>query len=231
MFLADEYLFSSTDRLDASLSDEISTLLALAVEARGAATLVVSGGNTPKAMLEALSRKEIQWSNVTVLLADERWVATDDERSNERMVQRSLMQNEAEKATFIGYYSSAVDASFAPIQLEGKLHVLDNPIDVLLLGMGEDGHTASLFPCADNIDELLSPTGLMKTAFVRPKTAADDRITLSFPVLTKARHVFLHFKGDLKKEIFQKIVSGNLSVPLGRVFDASSGKIGLYWAA
>ncbi|MEH6402106.1 MAG: 6-phosphogluconolactonase [Sneathiella sp.] len=231
MFLADEYNFSSTEKLDAALSEEIAKILIAAISDRGDASLVVSGGNTPKGMLISLSKQKIPWSNVTVLLADERWVDASDSRSNEKMVRQYLLQNEASAASFIGFYIPNAAAMQASALLEDKLGLLDRPIDALVLGMGEDGHTASLFPCAANIDELLTEKEGLKTDFVKPGSAPDDRITLSFSTLTKARHTFLHFTGDLKKEIYQKILSGDLQVPLGRVLEASKGNIRLYWAA
>jgi len=231
MILADEYNFSSVEKLDAALSHEIAIALDAAISAKGQAVLVVSGGNTPKGMLMKLSQQAILWSNVTVLAADERWVDVSNSRSNERMIRQYLLQNDAASATFIGFYTPNVEAIQAPLMLEDTLDLLKSPIDALVLGMGEDGHTASLFPCAANIENLLTEKEGLKTAFVKPGTAPDARITLSFLTLTKACHTFLHFTGDLKKEIYQKIISGDFQAPLGHVLEASSGKIRLYWAA
>lgn len=227
----DEYLFSTKEKLDAALSDHICLLLEDALDKRGRATLVLSGGNTPKGMLERLSQKKISWAHVTVLLADERWVDPQSDRSNERMIREHFLNNEAGAANFESFHIPEIEAEAAPEILEGKLGFLDTNIEVTILGMGDDGHTASLFPCAENIEHLLSSQNQLKTVWVQPQNAPDQRISLSFPVLTASKNIIVHFTGDLKKEIFQKIISGNMTVPLGRVLEAADGKNSIFWAS
>ncbi|MBL4739946.1 MAG: 6-phosphogluconolactonase [Sneathiella sp.] len=231
MFLADDYNFSSTEKLNTALSGEIADVLASAISKKGAAVLVVSGGNTHAGMLSKLSEQVISWSNVTVLLTNDRWIATTHNRSHEGMVRRYLLQNEAAKASFVGFYASDIEIDQAPTILEDKLDVLNRPVDALILGMGEDGHTAPLFLKTENMEDFLNVKEGPKTTFVKLNSEIEDRITLSFSVLTNAHHIFLHFTGVLKKEVYQKIVSGDLQTSLGRVLDTSTGHIKLFWAA
>ncbi|MBL4906152.1 MAG: 6-phosphogluconolactonase [Sneathiella sp.] len=231
MLTLDEHLFSTRAQLDTALSGKIADLLANAIDEKNAATLVLSGGNTPKGMLDRLSQYDVAWDRVTVLLADERWVTPDSERSNEKMIRECFLKNAARSAHFQGMQVAHLGAYNVPDYLEDKLEFLDHPADVLVLGMGEDGHTASLFPCAENIEELLSNDNQLKTVVVEPKTAPDLRISLSFPVLKRSDNIFVHFTGDLKKEIFQKISSGYLTAPLGALLTAAEGNIRLYWAS
>ncbi|MEP3244304.1 MAG: 6-phosphogluconolactonase [Sneathiella sp.] len=230
MICPDEYLYSDTAVLNAALSASVAETLRARISAHGKAVLVVSGGSTPQMMLQALSQQKLDWSKVTILLADERWVDPSSDRSNEKMVRACLLQNEAKDARFKGLHLSGCKPDEAPSRLEEGLAFLEEGIDVLLLGMGEDGHTASLFPCAENISDLLSEQNDAKTVMVRPQTAPDTRISLSFGVLVKAGLTCLHITGEMKKEIWQKVSSGHLEAPVGQVFKKAQGQIRLYWA-
>ncbi len=230
MISLDEYIFSAKELLDDALSAHIADLLRSAIEGKNSATLILSGGNTPKGMLNKLSQINLPWEKVTVLLADERWVGADHERSNEKMLKQCFLKNDAMKAALISLHISNVEVKEVPPLLEEKLRLLERPADVLVLGMGEDGHTASLFPCTENIEQLLTDQEQLKTVLVKPQTAPDTRISLSFPVLKNAENIFVHFTGDLKKEIFQKIGAGLLQAPIGRLLSETDAETRLYWA-
>lgn len=231
MITLDEYLFSTKEQLDSALANHIADLLEAAVTEKSTVVLVLSGGNTPKGMLNQLCRKEIPWEKVTVLLADERWVDPDNDRSNEKMIRQQFLQEAAARANFSGFYQPDMIVGDAPAYLENRLRGLEQPVDVTVLGMGEDGHTASLFPCAGNIEELIGVEDQLKTVWVRPQTAPDDRISLSFPVLKKSKNICVHFTGELKKEIFQKMISDETRAPLGRLLGANEGRKAIFWAS
>ncbi|MFT6559447.1 6-phosphogluconolactonase [Sneathiella sp.] len=230
MVLISECLFSDAEKLDENLAKKVGELLSAAIAERGSAVLVVSGGNTPKNMFRILSQEKIDWQQVTVLLADERWVETWSERSNEKMVRACLLQYAAAEAHFVGYYHPDKTAEEALPVLNNILVMLDQPIDVLLLGMGEDGHTASLFPCAPNAASLLNPNEPLKLVIVEPSSAPDKRVSLSFPVLCQARSTVLHITGEMKKEVLQKITSGTIEAPIGEVLASGDGLKMLYWS-
>ena len=128
------------------LAAEVAGRLRSALAEQGQALLVVSGGRSPVAFLEALSEEPLDWSRITLSLADERWVPESHADSNAGLVRRHLLRGEAAKARFIGLYQPAASLEEAAELADHHLHELPLPIDVLVLGMGDDGHTASLFP-------------------------------------------------------------------------------------
>ncbi|GLQ06130.1 6-phosphogluconolactonase [Sneathiella chinensis] len=231
MTVLTEYLYSAREQVNSALADFAADRLQDAVRKRGRAVLVVSGGSTPGPMLELLSRHEVDWKHVVVLLSDERWVERGSERSNEAMVQTCLLQNAAAEARLVSLYEPGMDAQSATGTIEKRLEFLRERPDVVILGMGEDGHTASLFPCADGIEALLDPDRAGLVARVMPKTAPDERMTLTAPALTSARHMVLFITGSLKLEILQKILAGMKTAPVGTVLQQASGEKALFWAA
>ena len=230
MISVDEYLYSDRERLDTSLSQAIADRLRHCIGQSGSVRLAVSGGSTPRNMLVHLSRQDLDWSKVTVLLVDERWVDPASERSNERMVRECLLQNQAATADFKGLYIPDCSATDAVAALKPVTDILEKPLDILLLGMGEDGHTASLFPCAKNITSLLEADITEKLVPVIPETAPDERMSLSFGSLIQARLTCLHITGEMKRDILQKIMTGQKEAPVGSVIREAKGSVRLYWA-
>ncbi len=230
MISLDEYLYSDRERLDTALSQAVADTLRHCIGQSGSACLAVSGGSTPRNMLAQLSRQDLDWSKVYVLLADERWVDPVSERSNERMVRECLLQNQAAAADFKGLYVPDCPAKDAIAALKPVTDILEKPLDILLLGMGEDGHTASLFPCAKNITSLLDADIAEKLVPVIPETAPDERMSLSFGSLIQARFICLHIAGEMKRDVLQKIMAGQKEAPVGSVIQEAKGSVRLYWA-
>jgi len=178
------------------LAELVADQLADAIEARGKASLAVPGGTTPAAFLRALSKQNIAWEKVSVMLTDERFVPENSERSNTRLLKETLLQGKAAKATLV----PMVAAGDAPESvLEALIGGLKPalPLDVVVLGMGEDMHTASLFPGADKLMEALAneaPTLLP----MRAEGAGEPRITMTGPVLRAAGAVHLLITGAPK---------------------------------
>ena len=137
--------FENTSALDIELAEKVAALLAADIQARGKASLVVSGGRTPMGFFHLLSQQLLDWSSVTVTLADERWVDADHQDSNEKLVRENLLINEAHQAQFISLKSAAKNAVDAESECEQAL-ASAGQFTVVILGMGDDGHTASLFP-------------------------------------------------------------------------------------
>ena len=164
----------------------------------GPATLSVPGGTTPGPVFDALSVADLDWARVFVLLNDERWVGEDSPRSNTRLLRERLLQRKAAAATLLPLYAPAP-------QPEDKLDELAQtiaphlPITVLLLGMGNDMHTASLFPGADHLIQALSPDAPVLMA-LRADAAGEPRITLSARVLQAALHIHVLITGPEKRQ-------------------------------
>ena len=130
--------------LATSLAKNIALQLTEALMIRPRASLAVSGGRTPLAMLEQLSLQALDWHRVDVTLADERWVNEEDTASNAALVRFSLLQNNAEHATFFALFNPQKSAYLGQKSCQTQLQGMQWPLDVLVLGMGNDGHTASL---------------------------------------------------------------------------------------
>ncbi len=146
---ANMHIFENPSALAEALADDVGARLAAAIAARGTASLAVSGGSTPKAFFRSLSRRELDWSKVTVTLVDERFVPPENDRSNHRLVADNLLKDGAAEARFVPLYQAAETAEAAAAIASGRTASLGAPLDVVVLGMGTDGHTASFFPGGD----------------------------------------------------------------------------------
>lgn len=180
------------------LAMQVADWLSEALRHNERASLAVSGGRTPVLFFEALSGCELPWSRVDVMLVDERWVAPTDADSNECLVREHLLRGAAAKARFVGMKNAAATAAEGVALCESALKSLHWPLDVVVLGMGNDGHTASLFPEADGLAAAMAPDGPDLCAAIHPLAAPHERMTLTLAVLAEARHVALHVVGDDK---------------------------------
>ncbi|MCB1754573.1 MAG: 6-phosphogluconolactonase [Gammaproteobacteria bacterium] len=193
------------------LARVIAAQLRAAIKARDNASLVVSGGSTPIAMFNTLSTLEIPWSNVTVLLADERWVPPDHPDSNQALVEKHLLQNAAASARFVPLWNDAtsLDANIAACNKSLTQHA--RTFDVVVLGMGDDGHTASLFPCAPpaELADALAPHHNESCMAMHPSYAPHARITLSYPRLLDTRRLLLQICGEKKQQVLAEALGGS----------------------
>ncbi len=198
------------------LAREIAETLRQALKERGHALLAVSGGKSPLALFTALREQELDWSRVTLLLADERCVPTDHADSNTALVRSHLRQGRAANARWAGFFDQRPEGGSAPSDAEldalaaaanARLNELKWPIDALVLGMGEDGHTASLFPGAPGLERALQSQA--HVAWVRPRTAPHARLTLTLPTLLQAGTIFLPLAGQRKREVFDRACRGH----------------------
>ncbi|MBA6291226.1 6-phosphogluconolactonase [Colwellia sp. MB3u-70] len=223
--------FEERQLLDEALADKVAALLTAALESKGKASIAVSGGSTPKGFFQALSKKKLAWQAITITLADERWVDIDSSDSNTKLVHEYLMQNEALKAKFFYLKQGEIlsDETLADLNLAANQQLL--PLDVLILGMGEDGHTASLFPCSDEITQCLAKDSqaLLK---VTPKTAPHQRISFSFAALAESKNTFLHISGISKKQVLAKAIAGQVckEMPIRAFLQAPNINTQVYWA-
>lgn len=226
--------FPSGDALAEALAAAVAADLAVALAARGQATLAVSGGSTPKRFLQALSRQPLDWSRAAVTLVDERWVPESHPRSNAALVRSHLLQGPAAAARFLPLHRPLDTPEAALPELEQSLQDLPLPLDVAVLGMGEDGHTASFFPGGDLLDRALDPAGPGAVLPMRAPGAGEPRVTLTLPVLLAARHLYLHIEGQAKRRILEQAVSSGAApgaLPIARVLAFRTGALDAYWAA
>ncbi|NQU58665.1 MAG: 6-phosphogluconolactonase [Rhodospirillales bacterium] len=179
-------------------ADDIAACLTEAIATRGQASLAVSGGKTPQHLLPVLAQKTVAWERVCITLIDERWVAPDHPDSNEGLARRLLMQGPAAKARFIAMKTDHADPCDGQADVEQALAAVGWPLDAVFLGMGEDGHIASLFPDQDNWQDAPG-----RALAVAGSLERQPRMSLTPAALLDSRHIFLVITGSKKRAIYE----------------------------
>ncbi|BBL53034.1 6-phosphogluconolactonase [Bartonella quintana] len=224
--------FKTPTDLALALADRVAAELSVSILERKRAILAVSGGKTPELFFHYLSKADIDWENIIITLVDERLVPAHHECSNEYVVRRYLLQNFAAKARFVGLYQKAITAELTAFLAASRVNALPRPFDVIVLGMGIDGHTASFFPDADRLKQALD---LQTQALVLPlhaKSALEPRLTLTLPVIMQSRCIILHFEGFQKRDCFEKVCQDGpeMEMPVRAVLRNAHHLIQVYWS-
>lgn len=193
--------FDEAALLTRDLACQLKQILAEAVVQRGHAYLVVSGGKTPIDLFKTLAKMDIPWDKVTITLADER-VAVDDAHRNECLVRQFLLQHHAKAAHFLSLY----DEQQGPLAAVERDVAALPTFDAVILGMGEDGHTASLFPCATELSQGLADAA-PAVLWLTPKTAPYQRVSLSKKRLLDSRVIFFHLLGQNKLAVLHQAMA------------------------
>lgn len=224
--------FDNREALTKALAGEMLIRLKADIETTGRAGLAVSGGRTPVALFEALSQAELDWARVTITLVDERWVAPDHDDSNEKLVRTHLLQHNAAAARFIAHKTAAESPFDAESQLNKALADLPDRLTVSLLGMGEDGHTASFFPGADTLEKALDTGSHSDCCAVVPKTAPHPRMTLTLQRLLRSDWIVLHLTGSGKKPVLEAALEDGpvTDLPVRSVLRQNQAPVSVYWA-
>ena len=214
-------------RLARHLADDLRQ----AIDHHGNAILVVSGGSTPKRLFASLSNQTLDWSRIVVLVADERWVAWSNPLRNERMVAHRLLRNRAQDAQLLSLVTRDSRPQDAVHAVNRTIEALGRPADALVLGMGGDGHTASLFPDDPNIDNLLVSADCVAAA--TPPSQPTPRLTTTPAWFNNAGRRYLHIEGAAKRAVLECACSSGpiAEYPIRCAFDAASPTpLQVYWA-
>lgn len=224
--------FADAASLAQNLADAVAAVLKVAIAERGAATIAVSGGSTPKRFFQALSAHKLDWSKVTVTLVDERFVPAHNPRSNHLLVADNLLQGEAAGARFLPLYHAAATADEAAKLASAAIASLPAPFDVVILGMGNDGHTASFFPGGDRLAEALSSGTPRGVITMEAEGAGETRLTLTFSSLQDAHFLVLHIEGQAKKDTLENALADGeeKDMPVRAVLRRAAAPVDIYWA-
>lgn len=204
--------FDESSELVEELSSQIAIILKKEILRKGFATILVSGGSTPKKLFEKLSNCSIDWLNVKVGLVDERVVDATSLDSNENLVKTYLLKNKAS------------DAQFINMQNQNDLF----PFDIIVLGMGTDAHTASLFPNNEKLKEAFETKDL--TINITPSNAPYNRVSSTLYAIKNCEHIFLHIEGEQKFQVLQKALKNSdiYTMPISAVLNDKDIQVEVY---
>jgi 6-phosphogluconolactonase len=227
--------FDSAADMAEQVAGDIGFVIDSAIEAHGGARLAVPGGTTPDLIYKRLAGQKIDWSKVTIIPTDDRLVALDDPLSNYAALNRTFSPLGATVVSLIDE-AALGDYREAGRLAEARLAMLDWPLDLACLGMGEDGHTASIFPGPD-LDRAISGPRERRAVGVHPEplpaSAPVDRVTLTAASFASARTVMVVIRGEQKKSLLQEAIDqGPLSsYPIGRVLAEIDVDADVFWSA
>lgn len=218
-----------------ALAEKNITSLKRTIELNGHASWAVSGGSTPLPLFEAISAVDMPWSKVNVALVDERWVPVAHGRSNTAFVRRHLLKGNACEAVFIPMRDDTTTGNCSADFANEHYAKISLPFDRILLGMGGDGHTASLFPGADGLEEAMAAdSDLICAAITANKSDITgdelDRITLTAAEICRATTIDLMITGEDKMRVFKEAMIVESNYPIGRLMRMAPEKFKIYWA-
>jgi len=223
--------FADRQALAAALAETVATRLNAAIAERGEASIAVSGGSTPERFFNVLSQADLDWGKVSVTLVDERWVPPGHERSNARLIAEALLQNCAAAARFIPLYSDAARPEDAMPFILAALATVPMPFDVVVLGMGADGHTASFFPGGDRLNAALDPDNPALLSAMNAPGAGEPRITFNLAPILASGLIALHIEANEKKSVLEQALAGGPveDMPVRAVL-RSGRPVTVFWA-
>ena len=204
------HAYRDIESLSQGFADFAAATLKNTLARKPQATLVVPGGNTPRHYLPALAKCQLPWDRITVTLSDERWVNVNDEQSNEHLVKKYLMAHLPSNAPFVGLKTQHENPFDAVDTIHQRLNQLPLPLSLTILGLGEDGHIASLFPGMN--PDLLST---LHCVAVAPPIAPSLRASLSLDILAKSEQIVLVVTGKNKRRLLDRLSENpDLKLPI-----------------
>ena len=224
--------FADIESVSQSLATQLAGVLRAGIAARGLASLVVSGGKSPRRAFEILRAQELDWSRVCVALADERWVDPTDAASNEHLVREVLLKEHATPARFLGLKNAAPTPDLGAVSAWETFARVPRPFDAVVLGMGEDGHTASLFPGSPNLPSALNPAAVAGCVGMWSPTPPQARLSLNLTALLDTRRVIVFMTGESKWRTYIAACGQGpeLAMPIRAVLRQARTPVDVMWS-
>lgn len=211
-----------------SLANIVAEQIRAAIGQNGVARIALSGGTTPQAFLAELDKQNLPWESVRLTLTDERQVAADNPRSNLRFICSHLPQACA-RAQLVPLYD-AVDRCMDVDALNRVVREQMLPLDVCVLGMGEDGHFASLFPTADNLDVALAAHNTTPVMLIQAAGIAEGRVSLTLSALLSAPAMHLLIQGESKRQVLNAASAGASALPVAALLAQAGDRLLVHFA-
>lgn len=231
MIEAEWWEYDSLDELADAVAGDVGFIIESAIDARGSSLIAVPGGSTGPAIFPKLTAQKLPWKKVTVIPTDDRLVAMDDDRSNVRAIGKAFIPA---GARVIPIATDIADYRLAGNSADARLQDFPWPPDLVWLGMGKDGHTASIFPGPDLQEALDAPKarraiGVMPDPL--PQEAPVARVTLTRAAILSARTVMITITGDEKRALLEQAIEDGQSskLPIGRVLAEAEQPIDIHW--
>ena len=222
--------FASREEASLAAAQFVAAAAVQRLESDGEAALVVTGGTSPVQCYAELSQMEMNWSNVCLFLSDERWVPPDSADSNEKLLRDTLLIGKARDASLFPIYQEGVDISQRCESLDRAISSLKAPFACSLLGMGEDGHFASLFPDAVGLDVALSVNGPDCCMPVITAASEHERLSLTVSALTRSDSIALLFFGAAKRNVYEKAQANTQDYPVTKLLHQERAPVHVFWA-
>ena len=225
-----EHFFKRREDASNAAANHLADALLRRLDGQGEASLIVSGGTSPEKCLEDLSNAPLDWEHVHILLSDERWVPDDDPDSNELMVRKLLLKNRAAPAELLSVFKEDVDQVARCEELEGDIRALPIPFAAALIGMGEDGHFASLFPDAENLTNGLDVDSPALCLPVITGASPHPRLSLTLATIARSDEIVLLFFGEAKRDVYERAKRESNGFPVSRLLRQKRAPVSVYWA-
>ncbi len=233
-----EHLFSNQQALFEKVAARCKGLLETGLATNGKASFVVPGGTTPAPVFQQLSQQPLDWENIQIAASDERWLAPSHQQSNQKLIQSSLLINLASKASLIAMKNSHSTAAAGEAECNQAYQALHSPIDIVMLGMGTDGHFASLFPGSPQIKSALDLNSTKSCIAIDAEgceIAGDytERMSMTLAALTNSKLIILLLTGEQKLEVIKtaKQTKTTTNLPITALLNQTKVDVDIYWAA
>ena len=218
-----EFAFAGAEAQSAALADRIAGALA------DGGAMILTGGTTPGPLYDRLAARDLPWGRVQLTLSDERWVAPDHPDSNERLVRARLLQGLAAAARFIPLKTADAAPGEALATVQARVAAMPRPFACVLLGMGEDGHIASLFP-GDAAPDALDAAGPHLVAAARSPDGT-PRLSLTMTALADTRLIAILIRGETKRAVLKDALEGRAPhLPIAALLRQARFPVEVYWA-